>query len=114
AFSESTVWSLWGGAAMLTPASLVPFCAKPKRPLDSFVKLLRRREPAAEVTTQPAHGAPATGEQIVPDQAGYAGPGQVTTQPAGTLAAAPQDVSATMARVELPLWVSAIGIPLLG
>jgi uncharacterized oligopeptide transporter (OPT) family protein len=111
-FREITFWSLWGGVAMMTTASLVTFFAKPKMIIDSFVKMFRRREPAAEVTTQPA--AAGTGEQIVPDQTGYAGPGQVTTQPAGTLAAAPQDTSATMARVELPLWVSAVGIPLLG
>jgi OPT family oligopeptide transporter len=110
-FREITFWSLWGGVAMMTTASLVTFFAKPKMIIDSFAKMFRRRKPAAEVTTQPA---PATGERIVPDQTGYTGPGQVTTLPAGTLAAAPQDTTATMARVELPLWVSAVGIPLLG
>src|SRR5262249_33770092 len=55
-FREITFWSLWGGVAMMTTASLVTFFAKPKMLLDSFVKMFRRREPAAEVTTQPAHG----------------------------------------------------------
>ncbi len=78
-FREITFWSLWGGVAMMTVASLLAFFAKPDMIVSAFRKLGRRR-PAA------------------------------TPEQAGTL----ETEKDAMARIELPLSVSLVGIPLLG
>jgi uncharacterized oligopeptide transporter (OPT) family protein len=67
-FRLITFWSLWGGVAMMTMASLMVFFSKPQILVGAFAKLFRKREEA---------------------------PG-------------------ALAHVELPLKVSAIGIPLVG
>jgi uncharacterized oligopeptide transporter (OPT) family protein len=67
-FKQITFWSLWGGVAMMTVASLFTFFARPQILISAFGKLFGRRRETADVL----------------------GP------------------------IELPLWVSAVGIPLLG
>src|SRR5439155_13363 len=48
-FSEMTFWSLWGGVAVVTAASLVSFFARPQVLFGSFGKLFRRSEETSEV-----------------------------------------------------------------
>jgi uncharacterized oligopeptide transporter (OPT) family protein len=48
-FREITFWSLWGGVAMMTMASLMAFFAKPDILISSFTKLFRRSEGSSDV-----------------------------------------------------------------
>ncbi len=48
-FKEITFWSLWGGVAMMTAASLVTFFGKPAILIGAFTKLFRRREESTDV-----------------------------------------------------------------
>ena len=43
-FREITMWSLWGGVAMMTTASLYSFFAKPKLIISSFTGLFGRKQ----------------------------------------------------------------------
>jgi uncharacterized oligopeptide transporter (OPT) family protein len=67
-FRRITTWSLWGGVAMMTTASLYSFFAKPQMLLSAFKGLSRSK----------------------------------------------QRVEDCLKHIELPLWVSAIGVPIVG
>jgi uncharacterized oligopeptide transporter (OPT) family protein len=43
-FKEITMWSLWGGVAMMTTASLFSFFSKPKMLLEAFSRFFDKRE----------------------------------------------------------------------
>ncbi|MBC7741316.1 MAG: OPT/YSL family transporter [Bdellovibrionaceae bacterium] len=43
-FKSITMWSLWGGAAMMTTASLYSFFSKPGMILESFKKITRKKD----------------------------------------------------------------------
>ncbi|MBC7420657.1 MAG: OPT/YSL family transporter [Bdellovibrio sp.] len=43
-FKNITMWSLWGGAAMMTTASLYSFFAKPGMIIDSFKKMFKKTD----------------------------------------------------------------------
>lgn len=51
-FREITFWSLWGGVAMMTMASIVAFFAKPQMLIDSFTKLFKRSDERGESVLQ--------------------------------------------------------------
>ena len=67
-FRAITTWSLWGGVAMMTTASLYSFFAKPQTLLTAFKGLSRRKSTAVD----------------------------------------------PVRHIELPLWVSLVGVPLVG
>jgi len=67
-FKEITMWSLWGGVAMMTTASLFSFFSKPRMLLDSFRGVFNRRNKKKDILRE----------------------------------------------IELPLWVSLVGIPAVG
>jgi putative OPT family oligopeptide transporter len=48
-FREITFWSLWGGVAMMTVASLITFFAKPQVLIGAFSKLFGKRDESADV-----------------------------------------------------------------
>jgi uncharacterized oligopeptide transporter (OPT) family protein len=136
-FREITFWSLWGGVAMMTVASLLTFFAKPQILISSFRSLLPGRRPpvdlAAEKGLTDTETAITEGErplEKLPDE-------QYTAEPPASRddrIAAPEDLpsggagnelpkmpvptlakaGATLAHIELPLSVSLIGIPIIG
>jgi OPT family oligopeptide transporter len=85
-FRAITTWSLWAGVAMLTVASILSFFAKPQLLIGAFSQWFKR--------------------SAVPSASSPEGPGE-----AGAGAASTESL---MKDIELPLWVSAVGIPLLG
>lgn len=114
-FREITFWSLWGGVAMMTIASLLSFFAKPDMILSAFRNLLGRRRP-------PVPPPPAAGNEV-PELPHWSPPDERLTEKTvegqgGSLEAkADRKVLASaeaMRHIELPLSVSFIGIPLLG
>lgn len=48
-FREITFWSLWGGVAMMTAASLLSFFARPKMLISAFTKFLDRKSAREDV-----------------------------------------------------------------
>lgn len=141
-FREITFWSLWCGVAMMTVASLLTFFAKPQMLLSAFKGLLGKRpqpappqaggeedpelprfqggEPPNErITSEPSGANP--DEQIAETPSSPAGGPKEADGPGGSLerfAAKPWhhlvSTAEAMRRIELPLSVSLIGIPLLG
>jgi len=117
-FREITFWSLWGGVAMMTVASLLAFFAKPRVLLSAFTNLLPK--PGGPAPMRPELEETGGGVAL-PAEERLAEDGITTTPEAGAderRPAVPErdiaDVSATMARIELPVLVSLVGIPLLG
>src|SRR6516162_1738910 len=51
-FREITFWSLWGGVAMMTVASLLTFFAKPQILISSFRNLLPGRRPPVDLAAE--------------------------------------------------------------
>ena len=93
-FKEITFWALWCGVAMMTAASLVSFFSKPQILIAAFGKLTGRRSRRANPYQ--------SGESQNP----YQSPESQTEAPA--------DAPDVLAHIELPLWVSFVGVPLLG
>ncbi len=71
-FKEITMWSLWGGVAMMTTASLFSFFSKPRMLLDSFRGVFNRRNKRVDILREielplwvSLAGIPAVGAVIV-------------------------------------------------
>ncbi len=104
-FRPIATWALWGGVAMMTTASLVSFLGKPQMFISAFGGLFgRRRTPDADLRAElrPADAARAHGFSLT--EAGV-----LPEHKAGSFS-----VKEMMRRIELPLWVSAVGVPIVG
>ena len=117
-FREITFWSLWGGVAMMTIASLVAFFAKPQILLSAFTSMLpKKAAPTPPVEPELEEGGAGVGlaaEERLAEAGITSTPGAVAEEHRPAVSERDlSDVNATMNRIELPLLVSVIGIPLL-
>jgi len=107
-FRAVASWSLWCGVAMMTTASIYAFLGKPEILVKAFGGLFRRKRPTAE-------GAAATVPICRNALCGMVNPrGAERCAACGGELDQTQTVPQLMKRVELPLWVSLLGVPLLG
>jgi uncharacterized oligopeptide transporter (OPT) family protein len=131
-FRTITFWSLWAGVAMLTVASILGFFARPQLLISAFTRFFKPPpEPGEAPLHQSAEAAPAApASPPAAKSSGIISPGKTTADvPAPVTPFGPtilelpgkKEVGAGLASpdtsmkdVELPLWVSAVGIPLLG